>query len=101
MFIRHVFIASLLGIVAYTSTASANSCSNVNVIGTFDESGLTDNEFWINAAGTFRIAGEEDESKQPMFNLATISCEKHPDDSVSLECKVNLASVACLLAQRS
>ena len=51
MFIRDAFIASLLGIVAYTSTASANSCSNVNVIGSFDESGLRESEYGIYAAG--------------------------------------------------
>jgi hypothetical protein len=44
--------------------------------------------------GTFRIAGEEDESKQPMFNLAAISCEKQPDDmGAGLECKVTKAVV--------
>ena len=32
-------------------------------------------EFGIYAAGTFRITGEADESKQPMFNLATVNCE--------------------------
>jgi hypothetical protein len=92
MFIRDAFIASLLGIVAYTSAAYANSCANVNVIGSFDESGLRETEYGVYAAGTFRVAGEEDESKQPMFNLATISCEKQPDDA-GLECKVTTASV--------
>src|SRR5262249_9470833 len=42
-------------------------------------------------AGTFRVAGE-DESKQPMFNLGMISCEKQSDD-MGLECKVTQASV--------
>jgi hypothetical protein len=95
MFIRDAVIASLLGIFAYTSTAWANSCSNVDVIGTFDESGLRESEFGIYAAGTFRIEGEGDEGKQPMFNLATINCEKQPDDTgkVSLECKVTQAVV--------
>jgi hypothetical protein len=94
MFIRDAFIASLLGIVVYTSTASANSCANVSVIGTFDESGLRESDSGIYATGTFRIAGEEDEAKQPMFNLATISCEKQPDDmGASLECKVTKAVV--------
>src|SRR5262249_34480300 len=68
---------------------------NVNVIGTFDESGLRESEFGINAAGTFRIEGEADESKQPMFNLATVNCEKQFDDRgrASLECKVTQAVV--------
>jgi hypothetical protein len=95
MSIRDAFIASLLGIFGYTSMACANSCANVNVIGTFDESGLQESEFGINAAGTFRIAGEEDEDKQPNFNLARINCENQPDDmgKVSLECKVTTAVV--------
>jgi hypothetical protein len=78
----------------YMSPASANSCSNVGVIGSFDESGLRDWGSGIYAAGTFRIAGEEDESKQPMFNLTQIICEKSPDDvNESLECKVTGAVV--------
>src|ERR1017187_10294838 len=93
MFIRDAFIACLLGIVGCTSTASANSCSNMDVIGSFDESGLRESQFEIYAAGTFRIAGEEDESKQPMFNLAQIVCEKQPDDVGGLECKVAKAVV--------
>src|SRR5262249_44437581 len=88
-------IASLLGIFGYASVASANSCSNVTVIGTFDESGLRESEFGINAFGTFRIEGEADETKQPMFNLAIVDCEKQLDDRgrVSLECKLMQAVV--------
>lgn len=84
----------MLGMVGYTSTAYANSCANVDVIGSFDESGLRESEFGIYAAGTFRIAGEEDESKQPMFNLTQVACEKQPDDvGGNLECKVTRAVV--------
>jgi type 1 fimbria pilin len=91
MSIRDAFIVSLLGIVGYTSAAAcANSCANVDVIGSFDRSGLTESEFGIYAAGTFRIAGEADENKQPNFNLSTINCEKQFEDvgKASLECKV-------------
>jgi hypothetical protein len=96
MFIRDVFIASLLGIFGYAGTAYANSCANVDVMGTFDQSGLRESEFGIYAAGTFRIAEEGDESKQPMFNLTIVNCEKQSDDigRVSLECKVTRASVS-------
>lgn len=75
--------------------ACANSCANVEAFSSFDESGLRESEFGIYAAGTFRIEGEGDEGKQPMFNLATINCEKQPDDmgKVSLECKVTRAVV--------
>ena len=97
MFIRGAFIVSLLGIVVvgYTSMACANSCANVDVIGTFDESGLRESEYGIYAAGTFRVAGEQDESKQPMFNLTTINCKNQPDDMgrVSVECEVTQAAV--------
>jgi hypothetical protein len=87
--IRDGFIAALLLVFSGTA-ALANSCSNVNVIGTFDESGLRDNDFGIYAAGTFRIQNESDESKQPLFNLATVSCEKKVDNAgkAAMECKV-------------
>jgi hypothetical protein len=67
----------------------------VDVIGTFDESGITENEYQVYAAGTFRVEGEEDESKQPMFNITTVDCEKRRDemDRVSLECKLTQAVV--------
>ncbi len=70
MFIRVAFIASLLGIFGYASTAYTNSCANVNAFSSYDRSGLVESEYGISAVGTFRIAGEEDESKQPDFNLA-------------------------------
>src|SRR5262249_33152176 len=93
MFIRDVFIASLLGIFGYATTAYANSC--LYVIGSFDESGLQESEFGIYAFGTFRIEGEADEDVQPTFNLTTVNCEKQLDDKgrVSLECKVTQAVV--------
>jgi hypothetical protein len=92
VFIRHAFIISALAIFGHASAASANSCSNVNVIGTYDRSGLQENEFGIYAVGTFRIEGEEDESKQPWFNLTNIDCEKHPADlNADVECKVTQA----------
>jgi hypothetical protein len=93
MFIRH--FASLLAIFAYASAASANSCSNVDIHGSFDESGLQESEYGIYAAGTFRIQGEEDESKQPMFNLTQVDCEKKLDDvgRASVECKFTQAVV--------
>jgi hypothetical protein len=96
MSIRDAFIASLLGFFWSTSDAPANSCANVVVMGSFDESGLRESDFGIYAAGTFRIAEEGDEGKQPMFNLATVNCEKQLDDegkATSLECKVTKAVV--------
>jgi hypothetical protein len=95
MFIRDAFIASLLGIFGCAGTAYANSCSNLNVIGTYDQSGFEENVYGIFAVGTFRIEKEENESKQPMFNLAFVNCEKQTDDAnrVSLECTVTQAVV--------
>jgi hypothetical protein len=96
MSIRVAFIASLLGIFGYASMAcAANSCANVVSFGSNDESGLRESEFGIYAVGTFRIAGEVDENKQPNFNLSTVDCEKQSDDTgrASLECKVTQAVV--------
>src|SRR5260370_26018053 len=92
----YVFIASFLGAFGYAGTvAAANSCANLNVIGTYDRSGRQESDFGIYAVGTFRIADEADEGKQPMFNFATVDCEKQSDDAgkTSLECKVTKAVV--------
>jgi hypothetical protein len=64
-------------------------------MGTFDQSGLNESEFGIYAVGTFRIQGEEDESKQPFFNISTVDCEKQTDDNDRkfLQCKVIVAAV--------
>jgi hypothetical protein len=78
------------------STAfAANSCANVDAFGLNDKSGLREGEFGIYAVGSFRIAGEEDENKQPDFNLTTIDCEKQVDERgrPALECKVTRAVV--------
>ena len=95
MHVRGAFIASLFGVFGYASTACANSCANVDVIGGFDESGLRETEYGIYATGTFRIEGEAHEDKQPMFNLTTVRCEKNRDDVgiVSAECRVTQAIV--------
>jgi hypothetical protein len=92
--IRDGFIAALL--LAFSHAAAfANSCSNVNVIGTHDQSGLQESDYGIYAAGTFRTQGESDESKQPMFNLSTVWCETKPDDAgkTAMECRVIRAYV--------
>jgi hypothetical protein len=96
MLIRHTFIVSLLAVFGYASAASANSCSNVDVIGTFNRSGLEENEDVVYAVGTFRIQGEEDEGKQPMFNFTTVNCEKQVDEMGrrrGFGCKVTKAVV--------
>jgi hypothetical protein len=97
MLIRGTIIGCLLGIVGCASTADANSCSNVDTFSSYDESGLRESDYGISATGTFRIENQADESKQPMFNLAMMSCEKQADDTgnaTGLECKITKAVVS-------
>ena len=100
MFIRDAFIASLLGIFGYAGAAYANSCSNLDVIGTYDQSGLQENESGIFAVGTFRIEKEENESKQPMFNLAFVNCEKQTDDAIQSNLRETTTRVLASLTPR-
>src|SRR5690349_13181499 len=94
MFTRAFMVGTLI-VVGCVSTACANSCANVNTMNFYDKSGLQESESRISAVGTFRIAGDEDENKQPMFNLAKVNCENHVDDTgkASLACKVISARV--------
>ena len=91
MYIRSALAAGLLAFVGCTSAALANSCSNLDALSFYDQSGLQESDYGISAVGTFRIEGEQDESKQPMFNLAMINCEKKWDRG--LDCKVTKAVV--------
>src|SRR5262245_29288391 len=45
----------------------------------------------VHAVGTFRIQDEADESKQPMFNLSHVNCQKKADyaGKETLECTVS------------
>lgn len=88
-------VALIVSLLGYATVAWANSCSNVDIMGTFDESGIKENDYQIYAAGTFRVEGEADESKQPNFNITTVNCEKQRDDTgrVSLGCKVTQAAL--------
>jgi hypothetical protein len=98
---RVALIAGSLTIFGFANAAYGNSCANVDVIGApFDATGLQESEQgehgMISAAGTFRIEGEQDESKQPMFNLSLIYCEKKFDEigrATGFECKVTRAVV--------
>src|SRR6185437_5934944 len=60
------------------SDTNTNSCSNVDAFSSYDQSGLQESSYGISAVGTFRIAGEENEHKQPMFNLAKVDCKPDP-----------------------
>jgi hypothetical protein len=97
MLIRDAIIGCLLGIFGCAATAyAANSCANVVSFGSYDESGLKETQFGIYTVGTFRIAAEADENKQPNFNLSTVNCDKQTDDTgkaTGLECKITKAVV--------
>src|SRR4051794_17582255 len=92
---RVIFATALACCAVLEAHAQANSCANLDVIGTFDQTTLTDHGFGIYAVGTFRIADETNEGKQPMFNLAMVNCAKQLGDTgkESLECKVMKAVV--------
>ena len=80
MFIRNAIIASLLGIFGYASTACANSCANVDVIGSFDESGLRESEFGIYTAVTFRIVSGStlfDSTASELFEALPTSASRY------------------------
>ena len=94
MLYRNVFIVTVLAVLGCESAALANSCSNVTIMGTFDGSGIQENQFGIYTAGTFRIASEADENKQPMFNLTMVKCERPSDGTNDFECNVTRASVS-------
>jgi len=86
-------VAVLAAFWGASTTLRGNSCSNVNVPGTYDQSGLREGDSWIAAAGTLRIAGEEIEKWQPMFNLTQVHCSRQVDDGDSFKCDVTKALV--------
>jgi hypothetical protein len=55
---RLTLTVAVLCCTTLSAVHAQNSCANVDVIGSFDESGLRESEFGIYAAGTFRIEGE-------------------------------------------
>jgi len=97
------FIKIVFGIVfSLTLTdfsVASNSCSNIKTFGLADQSGIIDNEYGIYAIGTFRIDGEQDEHKQPMFNYSNISCENNNNNSDIIYCTLTKASVSSEDAQ--
>ncbi|MGY3583069.1 hypothetical protein ACVIGB_007867 [Bradyrhizobium sp. USDA 4341] len=90
MSIRTILIVSLLAVCGHFPAHAANSCANLDIIGTFDRSGLQESEFGISAVGSFRIQNEPDENKQPNFNVTMINCAQQTDENgkSSLTCKV-------------
>jgi hypothetical protein len=92
---RYALVVSLLVTWSWEAAAQ-NSCANVSVIGTWDDSGLKeDDRGGVHAYGTFRIQDEADESKQPIFNLSFVDCQKALDYSgkEAIECKLNQSFV--------
>jgi hypothetical protein len=93
---RFFGVAVVVFVCSGNLASAQNSCANVSIIGTWDGSGLTeDDRGGIHAVGTFRIQDEADESKQPMFNLSFVNCHKKADSSGKevLECEVLRSSV--------
>ncbi len=86
-----VMLLAMVGI-AMAGDRHINSCSNVIIHGSHDQKGITYvGGFGLRAVGTFRIQGESDESKQPMFGISDISCDFEEENK--LKCKVTTASV--------
>ena len=79
----------------------ANSCLNVTVIGSHDESDLLIFEDNIYTAGTFRVQNEPNESKQPSFNFSTVNCrpEENRNGKSALRCKVDRAYLIAVSEQ--
>jgi hypothetical protein len=91
--VRITVIAIALAIISGimpASAASLNSCANLDIIGTYDRSGLQESDLGISAVGTFRIQNQPDENSQPNFNLTMVNCEKQTDENgrQSLTCKI-------------
>lgn len=74
-------VLALLPNGTVASAASLNSCANLNVLGTYDRSGLQESDYGISAVGTFRIQNEPDENSQPNFNLTMVNCDKQADEN--------------------
>ena len=72
----------------------ANSCLNIKIDGLLDQSGLSINDNYISAVGTLRIENEIDESKQPMFNISELDCQKSDYNKNYFICKLITAYVS-------
>lgn len=105
---RHAAIACAAVMVALPVTANAglfgnpatseghiNSCSNVttNFSYYFTDRLSEPNFRGFRGRGTFRIPGETDEAKQPMYNLVELGCHDK-EDTRELECTLTEATVS-------
>jgi hypothetical protein len=52
---NQLFLVSVLALVTSTTPIWANSCSNIDIMGLYDRSGIEEYGDGINAVGTFRI----------------------------------------------
>jgi hypothetical protein len=81
---------------ANPAPASENSCANVVSDSSMDDPPLKtfDNmDGYIRGIGTFRIEGEADEGKQPMFNVNRMDCSKEYDEERNVKFNCNITSV--------
>ena len=105
---RHAAIACAAVMVALPVTANAglfgnpatseghiNSCSNVTTnFSYYFTDRLSERKFrGFRGRGTFRIPGETDEAKQPMYNLVELGCHDK-EDTRELECTLTEATVS-------
>jgi hypothetical protein len=91
MFLRSFLTTVFLAVVYIAPAYAANSCANLDIMGSYDRSGLQESDYGISSVGTFRIQNEPDENQQPNFNLSKIDCENEIDEngrSTGMKCKV-------------
>lgn len=94
IFVRNALVGLSLGMFGCSAAYAANSCANIDAFSSYDQTPLRETSFGVGGVGTFRIAGENDENKQPNFNLAFIDCESETDDRgrvTRLSCKITKA----------
>jgi hypothetical protein len=94
IFVRNALVGLSLGMFGCSAAYAANSCANLDAFSAYDQPPLRETSFGVGGVGTFRIAGETDENKQPNFNLAFIDCESETDDrgrATGLSCKITKA----------
>ncbi|MDH2406611.1 hypothetical protein QCM77_43220 [Bradyrhizobium sp. SSUT18] len=80
IFFRNALVGPSFGMFGCSAAYAASSCASIDAFSSYDQTPLRETSFGVGGVGTFRIAGETDENKQPNFNLAFIDCESETDD---------------------
>jgi hypothetical protein len=90
---RTVVVVILAALPATANAAHINSCSNVTTLFSYYFTDKLSEGYGFRGRGTFRIPGETDEAKQPMYNLVELSCSRK-EDTKELECTLTEATVS-------